>query len=455
MSNPKPTIYLLSASAIADDPRVRRMGDALHALGWRVTGIGLTGARGRAPEWRVIESVLPQPPAPERSGSAAAAAERTLAAALTLPLVPAGQVLRAAGSPWGRLALNIRDRSLKANRPFRGAARALGWRLAHQRLGAADRIMAQFWRQPAIAAIRDACSDLPGPAIWMANDWQMLPVASAGAARTGGVLVYDSHELATEESADRPEWRRFVRPMVCAVEADFIRQAQVVSAVSPGIVAHLQSLYAQPAPHFSLRNTPIFEDAPFRETGERIRVLYHGIVVPGRGLEASIESVADWPPLFDLTIRGPDSPPGYAGQLKALAAARGVGDRVTLEAPVPMTELVAAARPFDIGLMALPGHSLHNQYALPNKVFEYLMAHLALAVSDLPEMRTLVHETGAGLLIGEGSAAEIAAAFQALTRGHIQRFRLAARDAARRYNWETQAAPVIAAYEQAFRAAIG
>jgi glycosyltransferase involved in cell wall biosynthesis len=116
-----------------------------------------------------------------------------------------------------------------------------------------------------------------------------------------------------------------------------------------------------------------------------------------------------------------------------------------------MTSLVAAARQFDIGLMALPGHSAHTRFALPNKLFEYMMAGLALAVTDLEEMVALLDATSAGFSLGNGSASAIAAALNALTREEIDRMRAAALDAAKRYNWDTEAAPVIDAYLAAWQ----
>ena len=57
-----------------------------------------------------------------------------------------------------------------------------------------------------------------------------------------------------------------------------------------------------------------------------------------------------------------------------------------------MTALVREASAYDVGLFALPGNSRHNEFALPNKFFEYVMAGLALCVSDLPEMARLVRQ---------------------------------------------------------------
>jgi len=452
MTKPFRQAYLLAASAIADDPRVRRMGDGLAARGIRVTAIGLEGGRSANPDWPVIETPLPKPPVFVPRPGPLGLIERGAASLLSLPLGIAGAVLSAAGLPRGAVLLQVRHRAVVAARPFSGLSRAVSRRLSEAALPAEERLMRRFWRmKPDAVAVRGAVSKLEGPALWIANDWPMLPIAAEAAATKGGIVVYDSHELALEEFAERPEWRKYVRPVVAHVEAKYIRDARVISSVSPGITAHLESTYRVPAAHLTLRNAPAWQATDPRPAGDPVRLLYHGIVSPGRGLEALIESAASWAPGYTLTIRGPASPPDYMDQLSALAGRHGTAARVSLEGPVPMTSLVAAARPFDIGLMALPGHSAHTRFALPNKLFEYMMAGLALAVTDLEEMVALLDATGAGFSLGNGSPAAITAAINSLTREDIDRMRAAALQAAKRYNWDSEAAPVIDAYLAAWQ----
>jgi glycosyltransferase involved in cell wall biosynthesis len=452
MTEPLRQAYLLAASAIADDPRVRRMGDGLAARGICVTAIGLEGGRSGNPDWRVIEAPLAKAPVTLPRTGLLGVIERATAWILSLPLGIGGAMLSAAGSPRGAVLLQIRHRAVVAARPFSGLSRALSRRFSEAALPAGERLMRRFWRmKPDAAAIRDAVLHLEGPALWIANDWPMLPIAVEAAASKGGIVVYDSHELALEEFAERPEWRKYVRPVVAHVEAGFIHYARVISSVSPGITKHLETAYRVAASHLTLRNAPAYKATDPRPANDPVRLLYHGLVSPGRGLEALIESAASWKPGYALTIRGPASPPDYKEQLAALAGRLGVATRISFEGPVPMTSLVSAARPFDIGLMALPGHSAHTRFALPNKLFEYMMAGLALAVTDLEEMTALLYDTGAGFSLGDGSASAIAAALNAVMPEDISRMRAAALEAAKRYNWDTEAAPVIDAYLAAWQ----
>jgi glycosyltransferase involved in cell wall biosynthesis len=186
-----------------------------------------------------------------------------------------------------------------------------------------------------------------------------------------------------------------------------------------------------------IRNTPPFQEFPLRPTGEVIEVLYHGIVSPGRGLEEVIQSVALWKPEFRLTIRGPVGD-AYRSELQSRMAAAGVSDRVRLSPPVPMTDLVREAHAADVGLFVLPGHSRHNRYALPNKFFEYIMAGLALCVSDLPEMARLTGQYDLGRLVNGLSPRDIATQINSLDRQTIDCYKRNALAAARQLNWRVE-----------------
>jgi glycosyltransferase involved in cell wall biosynthesis len=175
-------------------------------------------------------------------------------------------------------------------------------------------------------------------------------------------------------------------------------------------------------------------------------VLYHGIVTPGRGLEATIDSVAAWRPQLELTIRGPGVD-HYLAVLRSRIAERGLTDRVILAPAVPMTALVHEAAAYDIGFFALPGSSRHNEFALPNKFFEYIMAGLALCVTNLPEMGRLIHMHELGVTFDSVDPAVIAGAINELDPSTIDRYKRNALLAAGELCWERESERLVKAYE--------
>jgi glycosyltransferase involved in cell wall biosynthesis len=427
MSHEKPTICILALSAIADDPRVRRQAEAFHRAGWNVTAVGLPGARSPDPEWRILTGEdLPQPP-PEAVRCGA-----ILSPGLRASFWP--KALR-----WiGRLAFRLPRMIVRGRVRYALRLLAVRWRPE----------LAQdiYWSfSENIRCIYHCASQITAE-VWLSNDWTMLPLAARLAREKGDVYCYDTHEFAAEEYGDNRKWRLWQRPMVCAIEREFINGAAVVSAVSAGIAERLGELYRLPKAAIVIRNTPHFEPIPFRQTAPgHIRVLYHGIVTPGRGLEATIDSVADWRPQFDLTVRGPGGS-DYLAALRRRIAERGLSSRITLAPLVPMTELVREAAAYDIGFFALPGSSRHNEFALPNKFFEYVMAGLALCLTDLPEMARLVREYRLGVTFRDVDSQSIAGAINALGPASIDRYKRNALEAARELCWEREAERLVSAY---------
>jgi glycosyltransferase involved in cell wall biosynthesis len=398
----------LALSRINDDPRARRQGDAFWNAGWQVIGIGLPGGTSPPPVWPVAQ---------QGSDRARTAHYRGYS-----------RFLRRSGPLGGYALARIRD----------------GADLLAARLG--DRMASRtFWRLSVDACeIYNRATQIDAD-MWLANDWTMLPVARRLAQEKGGFYGYDTHELATEEFGDRLRWRFWKQPLVRAVERHSIGGAAVISAVSEGIAERLQDLYSLPRLPIVIRNTPAFESTPFRPTVPPIRVLYHGILTPGRGLEATIDSVGAWRPEFNLTLRGPGEA-DYLAALRRRVEERGLADRVLLAPPVPMTALVREAAAFDLGLFALPRSSRHNEFALPNKFFEYVMAGLALCVSDLPEMARLVRGYELGVTFPSLEPEAIAAAVNALDPKRIDRYKGNALAAASQLCWERESKRLVDAY---------
>jgi glycosyltransferase involved in cell wall biosynthesis len=368
----------------------------MHA-GWDVVGVGLSGAKSSPPAWTI----------------------RVCAADAPAP------TLRARICRIG-LLLMVRIHA--------------GWGSRLYWAGARNRCFSSNAAE-IFALAREINAD-----VWLANDWTTLPIAARLAREKGGRYSYDTHEFAVEEHAESLKWRFLQRPMVRAVEHELISEAAVVSAVSKGIAERLDGLYRLSRPALAIRNTPGFEEVRFRATqAERIRVLYHGIVTPNRGLEAAIDSVRLWRRQFTLTIRGPETA-GFSTALRRRIRDLGLDDRVCLAPAMPMTELVKAASAFDIGLFALPGHSRHNQLALPNKFFEYITAGLALCVSDLPEMARLVRRYRLGELIACIDPSAIAAAINAFDSERIDRCKRNSLSAAGELCWERESAHLVTAY---------
>ncbi|MBN8532769.1 MAG: glycosyltransferase [Rhizobiales bacterium] len=294
-----------------------------------------------------------------------------------------------------------------------------------------------FWVEP---AFRWALGELERlrPQLVLANDWPALVVAAAWKARHGGRVHYDVHEFATQEFDGSLWWRMVYKPMVTQLERAAIPSADSVSTVGPGLAEAIRSLYGLAHSPLAIRSTPrrvdVQQDADCRWP---MRVLYHGHLLPDRGLESLLQSVLLWREPHTLVIRGGGSD-AYVASLKALVAGVPPG-RVRFEPPVDQDAVIhAAAASADLGVFFTPLRTGQHHFNLPNKIFEYVAAGLAVAVSPGSDLRATVENYGIGVVSRDAGAQAIADIINDLTKEQMIAFKAAARSAALELCWETE-----------------
>jgi glycosyltransferase involved in cell wall biosynthesis len=175
---------------------------------------------------------------------------------------------------------------------------------------------------------------------------------------------------------------------------------------------------------------------------------YSQVIGAGRGLEDAVIALSMLPEPASLHLRG-ESDPQFVPRLLALAAERGVRDRVHLLPPAPADELVALAAQHDVGLALEIPDTLNRALCVTNKLFTYLAAGVAVAATDTPGQRRIIEQCDdAGFLYPPGDAAALAAG---IARWAESRERLAAaredarRSALERFSWERERLALLAA----------
>lgn len=278
------------------------------------------------------------------------------------------------------------------------------------------------------------------PDLVIANDWRALPIAHTAKRACNARIIYDSHEFASEEFADSWRWRLLARRHVVRIEERYIHEADAVVTVSDGIADALAARYGLARPTV-ISNTPAWQETPFRPTGDRVTVLYHGAIVPRRGLETLIESLPLWPTSFRLVIRGP-AQGGFDQHLRTLG--NGLGERLSFEPAVPPEQVVSAAAQADIGIFLLSDSTTHARFAMPNKIFEYIQAGLMVISSDLPDIRKVVEAAGCGLLLRNATARMIAESITGLDARHIDTCKRASLASAHDFNFQVEGVKLVA-----------
>lgn len=143
-------------------------------------------------------------------------------------------------------------------------------------------------------------------------------------------------------------------------------------------------------------------------------LMYHGGIMPGRGLECAIKALALLPEDTRLVVMGYGEP-SMIETLKALAAELGVQGRVLFHPAVPVADLRDYIGAVDVEVVLIEGkYCASYAYSLPNKFFESIQACVPMVCSDLPEMGKIVRQYDIGILVKENDAEKVAEAVMRL-----------------------------------------
>jgi glycosyltransferase involved in cell wall biosynthesis len=149
-----------------------------------------------------------------------------------------------------------------------------------------------------------------------------------------------------------------------------------------------------------IRNIPAYQ-APtnkvdFRKVYElnenTVILLYQGVLLEGRGVPNILRSMTKLPDTVLIVVGDGEQKKNFIN----LAETLGVRDRVIFTGMISQNELINYTTGADIGLVLIENISLSYYYALPNKLFEYIMAGLPLLSSDLPQMKEIIEKYNVG-----------------------------------------------------------
>jgi glycosyltransferase involved in cell wall biosynthesis len=229
------------------------------------------------------------------------------------------------------------------------------------------------------------------PALVQANDWNTMWCGVAIKLACGARLIYDSHELWADRNG---RWER--RWWLLASEALFVRVADVVTTASPGYADALCTRYRIKRPTV-IRNIPDGPLALAAAPRTPPLAVYVGGLMPGRGLEQTIDALA-LAPGIRLRAIGPGAP-AYRASLIERAETAGVAHRVELHPPVSPAHVSAALADATAGLCLIQPVCRSYELTLPNKLFEYAAAGVPVLASDLPTIATVVRAQGLGEVV--------------------------------------------------------
>lgn len=285
------------------------------------------------------------------------------------------------------------------------------------------RFEAYYWSAAHVGEILERLRDLRVDAV-VANDIESLPLALRVA--RGAKVIFDAHEYAPGEFEDRLGWRLLIKPYRHYLCRTYLGRAAAMITVAQGIAEEYQRVFG--VSPMVVTNTPEGTPlAPQAVAVDRIRMIHHGVASPSRKLENMIHMMEHLDARFELDFMLVPTLPSYIAHLQKLASGN---PRIRFIPPVPMREIVPAIASYDIGLFLLEPTNFNYRMALPNKLFEFLQAGLAVAIGPSPEMARIVDGYGLGVVAPDFAPESLASLLRQLDAPRIEALKARAHAAA-------------------------
>lgn len=242
--------------------------------------------------------------------------------------------------------------------------------------------------------------------LYLSNDTDTLVANYLASTFKSKKLVFDAHELFPEvpELADR----KFIKSVWEFIEASLFPRLKYSYTVCRSIASYYNQKYGIKME--VVRNVPYLKtkkEKILHFEGKKI-LLYQGAVNTGRGLEWIIDTLPYLPEAILYIIGDGDVRQELETRVKRLD----LNSQVIFHGKVTAEELSNYTSSADLGLCMLEKKGLSYYYSLPNRIFDYLHAGVAVLSTPFPEIKKIVEERHTGYLTEETDPLKLAQLIQ-------------------------------------------
>lgn len=261
-------------------------------------------------------------------------------------------------------------------------------------------------------------------------------------------IVYDCHEHETE--AKIYIGKPIIKKLAQIFEKAMIKSADGVITVSNSIAEDYVCMYDIPKPVLVL-NSPIFQTVPkqdhFRKdlniSKDKTIFLFQGKYLPGRGLDnlinifRELESINKEVVLVFM-IYGEGSEK-VKEQIKN-------DKNIYWHEKVSVMEYMNYVASADWGIYLMENICKNHDYALPNKIFDYVLGGLPVVASNLKEMSNFVEKNKVGYVIDPEDQDMVVNLLRKINKETKKQFISSLVKASKKYCWEEQEKVLIKLY---------
>jgi glycosyltransferase involved in cell wall biosynthesis len=237
----------------------------------------------------------------------------------------------------------------------------------------------------------------------IACDLYALAPASYLAKKNTAKLIYDSREIYSKLGGlSKNPLKQFV---ITQIENYFVKTVNLFLVSGDLDAEYLQKHFNSNFKYLVVKNLPQFKEInksnllreKFNIPLNRLILVYQGVVLKGRGL-IPILNVIKQTNNYHLVIIGLGN---FKSDFEQLVNAENLFEKVSFVGEVFYEDLHNYTCSADIGICLFEPISKSYELALPNKLFEYIMAGIPSIATNLPAISEVILKNKNGLLIND------------------------------------------------------
>ncbi len=151
---------------------------------------------------------------------------------------------------------------------------------------------------------------------------------------------------------------------------------------------------------------------------------------------------------FHLDLMLMKTNPRYYNKLKKLTKKR---SNVRIIPSIPFKNIIEHLNKYDIGFFLCPPTTFNLKHTMPNKLFEFVQARLAIAIGPSPDMNKFARENQVGIVSDDFSPKSMANALNALSISEVDQFKKNADKAAYLFNSDVNEKKILEIINQILR----
>ncbi len=242
--------------------------------------------------------------------------------------------------------------------------------------------------------------------VFYACDLYSLPVASdmKKAMKFLGAqskLFYDSREIYSQLGP--LSGHSLKQALISKIEKMYIKEVDKIITTGKGDTEYLLGYFNTSAPYIEILNLPPHQNPKHTDllrmkadlSRDTLILIYQGMILKGRGLKVAVDAVSKMENVH-LFIVGSGE---YYQDLAQYVIDKGLSKKVTFTGRVPYSRLLDITASADVGLCLFEPISVSYELALPNKLFEYIMAGIPTIATNLPQIQKVINKDKVGLLV--------------------------------------------------------